>query len=113
MGWSKVKGITIGRPVAIVGVIYVGLFATGVETGSSANPFDTVSEGVNSVANGGTVRIRSGSYSETIVLNESKSLTLQGGWDVSFTSQTPNTTIIKAPQVPRGSLTLQMLTVRP
>ena len=107
------SNITIGRPVAIVGVIYVDLFATGVETGSSANPFDTVSEGVNSVANGGTVRIRSGSYSETIALNESKSLTLQGGWDVSFTSQTPNTTIIKAPKVSRGSLILQMLTVRP
>lgn len=59
------------------------------------------------------IRIAEGTYTESITLNTVKRMTLQGGWDTTFTSQTANTTILKAPKVSNGSLILQMLCVRP
>jgi hypothetical protein len=41
---------------------------SGTETGSSANPFNTVEEGVRAVYTGGWVYLRSGSYNETSLL---------------------------------------------
>jgi len=68
---------------------------------------------VDTAGSGSEIRIMRGTYREDITLTTSKSLTLQGGWDLSFTSQTPNTTFIKAPKATQGSLTLQMLTIKP
>lgn len=61
--------------------------------------------------NGDQIRIASGSYDETLLLNADKALTLQGGWDSSFQNQTGNTVLRQAPRVVRGSITLQMLTI--
>lgn len=73
----------------------------------------SIQSAINAAGTGDVVRIAYGIYSESITLNASKSLTLQGGWNSSYTTQTSNTTFIKAPEVPNGSLTLQMLTVIP
>ena len=62
---------------------------------------------------GSTIKIAEGTYDETFVLSQSKILTLQGGWDSSYETQTSNSTFIKAPKVSQGSLTLQILTVKP
>ena len=55
-----------------------------------------------SIASMAEIRIAQGTYTEVFSLNESKSLTLKGGWDSSFSSQTSNTTFIKAPSAPKN-----------
>jgi len=75
--------------------------------------YSTIQEAINGANSGAAIKIAQGNYSEPITLNASKSLTVQGGWDASFTIQTSNTTFIKAPSAPQGSLTLQMVTIRP
>ena len=68
---------------------------------------------INAASTGTAIRIAQGIYSESITLSTSKSVTLQGGWNSAFSSQTPNTTFIKAPKATQGSLRLQMVTIRP
>ncbi len=75
--------------------------------------YSSIQAAIDAASTGSALLIAEGTYTEAITLNESKTLTLQGGWDTSFTTQTSNTTIIKAPKVNQGSLTLQMVTIRP
>ena len=81
--------------------------------GGNSPCFDSIQTAISLGDSDATIRIAEGQYSETLALSESKSLTLSGGWDSGFTAQTPNKTIIKAPSVPQGSLTLQELIVQP
>ena len=75
--------------------------------------YASIQEAVNAAKNGGVIKIAGETYGESITLNESKSVTLQGGWDSSFSTQTANTTFIKAPKTQNGSVTLQMVTIKP
>ncbi|MBC8458446.1 MAG: right-handed parallel beta-helix repeat-containing protein [Deltaproteobacteria bacterium] len=75
--------------------------------------YSSIQGAINVASTGSVIKIAQGTYSESFVLNEAKSLTLQGGWNSSYDAQTSNTTFIKAPKAPQGSLTLQMLTIRP
>jgi len=59
------------------------------------------------------IRIEQGTYEEPNTLNAAKRLTLQGGWDTSFENQNGTTTLRQAPRVLQGSLSLQMLTIKP
>lgn len=81
--------------------------------GGNTPCYTSIRWAINCVTTGSIVNISQGTYQEYIGLNTSKSITLKGGWDTSFTSQTPNTTFIKSPTVTDGSLTMQMLTVKP
>ena len=74
--------------------------------------YTSIQDAISEASNGAAIRISGGTYSESLVLNESKELILQGGWDTSFSTQTPNTTFIYAPKATQGSLTLQMLTIK-
>ena len=73
----------------------------------------TIQAAIEVASTGEAILIANGTYDEDITLNANKSLTLRGGWDSTFTNQTSNTTFIKAPKAPLGSLTLQMLTIKP
>jgi hypothetical protein len=73
----------------------------------------TIQAAVVSAGSGVTIKIRQGTYTESITLNESKTVTLQGGWDTVFQNQTGTTTLRQAPKAPQGSLTLQMLNIKP
>ena len=80
--------------------------------------YDTIQAAVDSAVSGTVIKVRQGTYAESIMLNADKSLTLQGGWNASFTSQNPNTTFIQTPdqttiQAPSGSLTFEMVTIKP
>jgi len=81
--------------------------------GGKSPCYTSIQAAINAAATGSNIRIAQGTYTESITLSTSKSLTLKGGWNSSFTAQTPNTTVIKAPKAPQGSLTLQMVTIRP
>ena len=66
----------------------------------------TIQAAVNAASTGSVIMIAAGTYDENITLNADKSLTLIG-------SSTGATTLRKAPKAPKGSLILQMLTVKP
>ena len=81
--------------------------------GGKSPCYTSIQTGINAAGTVSAIRIVKGTYAESITLNSSKSLTLQGGWNSSYTTQTSNTTFIKAPKAPQGSLTLQMVTIKP
>jgi len=91
-------------------VLYVNSNGT---CGGMTPCYITIQAAIDAAGDGAQIRIAQGTFCETITLSESKSLTLQGGWDDSYSTQTPNTTIIKAPKATQGALTLQELTARP
>ncbi|MFQ5612449.1 MAG: hypothetical protein ACE5H9_09980 [Anaerolineae bacterium] len=63
-------------------VVYVDIDNNGPEDGSPDRPYNSITEGVASVADGGTVKVAPGTYTENLSIN--KSLTLQGsGLDVT------------------------------
>jgi hypothetical protein len=84
-----------------------------VTCGGNTPCYSTIQEAINAASNGAEIKLSQETYVESIALTESKSLILQGGWDSSFSTQTSNTTFIKAPKATQGSLTLQMVTIRP
>jgi len=89
--------------------IYVGINGNcGDKT-----PCYSIQEAINASNTGSVIKIAQGTYPESITLNESKSLTLTGGWNLSYDTQTADTTFIQAPAAPQGSLTLQMVTIKP
>ena len=81
--------------------------------GGQSPCYSSIQQAIEAANTGTAIRISQGTYEESFVLNESRSLILQGGWDASYSTQTSNKTFIKAPKAPQGSLTLQMLTVKP
>ncbi len=60
-----------------------------------------------------TILAAQGAYNEDPLLDRSKQVCIKGGWDTTFTVQFPQATVIKAPRVTDGSLTLQNLIVTP
>lgn len=75
--------------------------------------YATIQEAIDAPATSKTtLKVVRGEFS-TFHLTQSKQIKIQGGWDDTFTSQTPQTTFIKSPQVTAGSVTLQNLIVKP
>ncbi|MDQ1335758.1 MAG: hypothetical protein QG552_2708 [Thermodesulfobacteriota bacterium] len=75
--------------------------------------YTSIQGAMNAASTGASLRVAKGDYTESIVLNTSKSVTLECGWDPDFLSQSSGTTLTKAPGAPQGSLTLRMLTIKP
>jgi len=75
--------------------------------------YTSIQAAINEASTGAVIRIAQGTYSEPITLSTAKSVTLRGCWNSTFTSQTPNTTFIKAPRATQGSITIQEAGVRP
>jgi len=73
----------------------------------------TIQAAIDAAATGTAILIADGIYDESITLNAAKSLTLQGGWDSTFTTQTGATTLRSAPKAPQGALKLQNLKIKP
>ena len=86
---------------------------TDESCGGETPCYPSIQTAIEMASTGGVIKIGQGTFIEAITLNENKSLTLQGGWDSSYSTQTSNSTFIKAPKAPRGSLTLQMVTIKP
>jgi len=96
-------------------ILYVSKDGT---CGDKTPCYTSIQAAINAAPVGAVIMVRQGTYPESIILNASKSFTVQGGWNSSFTSQTPNTTFIQAPgqtsiQAPSGSLKFQMIKILP
>ena len=91
LGTSVLVAGLVGSVVgAAPSTVYVGTTScSNSGSGSQITPYCTIQKGVNSVANGGTVRISAGTYSEQVSIPSGKNnITLRGAG---------NNTIIKAP----------------
>ena len=82
--------------------------------GGETSCYDAIQDAVDAACTGSVIKIAKGTYTGSITLDADKSLTLQGGWDSSYSPpQTPNTTFIKVPRTIQGSFTLQMVSITP
>ena len=61
--------------------------------GGNAPCYSTIQTAIDAASSGNAIKIAEGSYDEALSLSSSKDLTLQGGWDSTFTSQSSNTTV--------------------
>jgi hypothetical protein len=52
---------------------------TGIEDGSPQHPFSSIQQGIAATADGGTVKVARGTYSENLTIS-SKRVTIQGGY---------------------------------
>jgi hypothetical protein len=55
--------------------------------------YSTVQEAINTSGAKATIRIAEGRYLEDVTLKSAKDITLQGGWDASFTKQSSSTSV--------------------
>ena len=75
--------------------------------------YTIIQEAVDAAGSGNTVRIGKGTFTGSIVLNEAKTVILQGGWNSLFTTQTTGSTFITPPKVVQGSIKLEMVGIKP
>ena len=75
---SDLLELTVG-PVGVAATVYLDFAYGGIESGTLAEPFDSLLEAATFVANGGTVNIATGTSSETILINKDVDLVATGG----------------------------------
>jgi len=75
--------------------------------------YTSIQDAINRPGSGYDILISGGTYTEPISLNESKTVTLKGGWDSFFKNQNETTILRNAPKAPQGSISLQMLKIIP
>ena len=74
--------------------------------------YSTIQEAIDAANPGATIKIAEGSYDEALTPpNSSKDLTLQGGWDSTFTSQS-STTTVNSLTINNGSITVDNLVIQ-
>jgi hypothetical protein len=56
--------------------------------------YSTIQEAINTSGAKATIRIAEGRYLEDVILNNAKDITIQGGWDASFTMQSSSTSVL-------------------
>ena len=80
--------------------------------------YGSIQNAMNDAVTGSVILVRQGTYPESISLGSQKSLVIKGGYNSTYSQQTANKTFIQGVgqtriQAPSGSLTLQMLTIKP
>jgi hypothetical protein len=70
--------------------------------------YSTIRDAIRGCGAKGVIRVSEGRYFEDIALNSAKAITLQGGWDPSFTTQSSSTTV-NSVTVNAGTLTAEYL----
>jgi hypothetical protein len=83
-------------------ILYVNL--SDSTCGGNSPCYVSIQASVNAATNGAHIRISAGNYDETPSLNQSKTVTLSGSWNASFTSQTSNSSRIRSLRVTQGTL---------
>jgi len=93
------------------GVAYVSL--DDPLCGTHCPCYATIRDAIDAPYDAHTIKVAEGTYTGAFTLNESRAIIVEGGWNASFTSQTPNTTKIKSPTVQNGAMTFRNLTILP
>ena len=100
------------RMISITGPVSLYVNSDGI-CGGRAPCYSDIQDAVDGACSGDTVRICQGTYPESIILSLPFGLTLDGGWDATYTAQTSNTTFIKPPKARKGTIKMKMLSMRP
>jgi len=93
------------------GIVYVSL--NDQTCGDHCPCYTTIQAAIDAPYDAHTIKVAEGTYPEAFTLNESRVIIVEGGWNASFTSQTPNTTKIKSPTVQTGAMTFRNLIMAP
>ena len=97
--------------VCLSNIAYVNTFDS---TCNGKNPcYTSIQTAIRNETTGTIIRVANGTYTETILFDESKYILIQGSWNTTYTEQNGITIIENAPKVTRGSLTLQELKIQP
>ncbi|MFP4086992.1 MAG: C1 family peptidase, partial [Desulfobacteraceae bacterium] len=86
-------------------VLYVDPFAS---CGGHTPCYSTIQEAINAAGATATIRIAEGRYPESLTLDNGSTLSLEGGWDAGFTTQSSSTTI-DALSVVTGEVTVEYI----
>jgi len=81
------------------------------DCGDKTPCYDSIQEAIDAAITGSVILTVQGTYDESIVLNESKALTLQGGWDSTFTSQ-PSYTTVNFITIRNGTIVVDKLVIQ-
>jgi hypothetical protein len=73
--------------------------------------YTTIQEALNNAFTGDLIMITEGTYTESLSLNELKLVTLSGGWDPSFTTQSSDT-IIDSLRINDGCITVDNIVIQ-
>jgi hypothetical protein len=109
VGTSYGTDVTFTTPFS--SILYVNRYDG--TCGGNSPCYTTIQNAIKAASTGAAIRISHGAYSGSIVLDDSRILTLQGGWDATFSDQTPRTTVIKAPKANQGTLKVQEVVIWP
>ena len=60
--------------------------------GGKSPCYSTIQAAVNAAGNGDTIKVAAGSYNEDVTLNTNKTVTIKGGYDPTFSTQSSETT---------------------
>ena len=77
-------GSDVSFKTSYASTLYVN---TDGSCGEKTPCYDSIQEAIDAASTGSVILIAHGTYDESLVLNESKALTLQPGWNSTFTSQ--------------------------
>ena len=83
----------------------------GGSCGGNTPCYTTIGAAMGAAVSGSTIKIAEGSYAEDLILNTSKQLTLQGGWNSAFTARSSNSTV-NTITISSGSITADYLVVQ-
>ncbi|MCF8127335.1 MAG: S8 family serine peptidase [Deltaproteobacteria bacterium] len=104
--------INLGNAVAALGgggsFVYVEPSGT---CGGNSPCYTRIQDGINAAASGNTIKISEDANAQMLSLNTAKSVTLQGGWNPSFTVQTSLTTITSL-SIQKGSVAVESLVLQ-
>jgi pectin methylesterase-like acyl-CoA thioesterase len=73
--------------------------------------YSTIREAIDAANSGATIKVAEGSYDEALSPSSSKDLTLQGGWNSTFTTQS-STTTVKSLTIGNGSISVDNLVIQ-
>jgi len=79
--------------------------------GGNTPCYATIGAAMDAAASGSTIKIAEGTYAEDLILNTSKKITLQGGWNSVFTARSSNSTV-NTIIINNGSITADYLVVQ-
>jgi len=88
--------------------LYVSLSG---DCGDKTPCYDSIQEAIDAASTGSLISIAQGTYDESIVLNEPKALTLKGGWDSTFTTQTSDT-MVSSITISNGTVAVDKLVIQ-
>src|SRR5437667_3076524 len=63
------------------------------DCGTSSSPCRTIGNALSQAVSGDTIKIASGRYRETVLIDSSTTLTFSGGWTADFSTLDPSTNV--------------------